>query len=163
LRRSGKGYHHDHIRLCNLPYEDEREVTVPSRAACMSPMSWLTSPRASSYLFNSTRHSFSFSFRPRFPRDLSTPPHPRNGPLRSGGVPSFREQVARASPVPCFADAVRHPGIGKHIIVRQNTHFRLWSNGGVGMLMSFNRSTESPSIPPVRVWHFSARLCRRCS
>ncbi|KAH9987502.1 hypothetical protein BJV77DRAFT_905401, partial [Russula vinacea] len=33
-----------------------------------------------------------------------------------GGVPSFRAQVARNNPVPSFADAVKRPEIGKHII-----------------------------------------------
>ena len=58
-----------------------------------------------------------FSFRPRFPRELSVPQRLRNARLQSGAVPSFREQVARTNPVPCFADAVKHPEIGKHIIV----------------------------------------------
>ena len=76
-------------------------------------MSWLSTSctRVSSPLFNSTRRQFSFSFRLRFPR---------NAPLQSGVVPSFREQIARASPVQSFADAVKYPVIGKHIIVCQN-------------------------------------------
>ena len=79
-------------------------------------MSWLSYSRArvSSPLFNATRRQFSFSFKPRCPRDS---PRLRNAPLQSGVVPSFREQLARASPVQSFADAVKYPVIGKHIIV----------------------------------------------
>ena len=78
--------------------------------ACMS---WLSFSRASP-LFNSTRRQFSFSFKLRFPRES---PRLRNAPLQSEVVPSFREQIARASPVQSFADAVKYPVIGKHIIV----------------------------------------------
>lgn len=80
-------------------------------------MSWLASSRPYFLLLHSTRRQFSFSFRPRLPRDLSIPQRLRNARLQSGAVPSFREQVARTSPVPSFADAVKHPEIGKHIIV----------------------------------------------
>jgi rhomboid-like protein len=80
-------------------------------------MSWLASSRSYFLLLNSTRRQLSFSFRPRLPRDLSVSQHLRNVRLQSGAVPSFREQVARINPVPCFADAVKHPEIGKHIIV----------------------------------------------
>lgn len=117
-------------------------------------MTWLACPRTSSFLLNSTRRHLSFSFRPRFPRDLTSPLRPRNAQLQSGGVPSFREQVARASPVPCFADAVRHPGIGKHIIVRQtDTRESRWRHPFIEMTVYF----------AVRYWRFGARLCRRCS
>ena len=80
-------------------------------------MSWLASSRSYFILLNSTRRQFSFSFRQRFPRDLSIPQRLRHARLQSGAVPTFREQVARTSPVPCFADAVKHPEIGKHIMV----------------------------------------------
>ncbi|KAN0115620.1 hypothetical protein V8E52_006739 [Russula decolorans] len=79
-------------------------------------MSWLASSRSYFLLLNSTRRQISFSFRPRSPRGLSVSQHLRNAPLQSGAVPSFREQVARTSPAPCFADAVKHPEIRKHII-----------------------------------------------
>src|SRR6266851_7298644 len=82
-------------------------------------MSWLACSRTSFHLLNSTRRQFSFSFRSRFPRDLSVPPRLRNAHIQSRAVPSFQEQVARTSPMPCFADAVRHPQMGKHIIVRR--------------------------------------------
>src|SRR6266851_7357918 len=82
-------------------------------------MSWLACSRTSFHLLNSTRRQFSFSFRSRFPRDLSVPPRLRNAHIQSRAVPSFQEQVARTNPVPCFADAVRHPQMGKHIIVRR--------------------------------------------
>ncbi|KAH9962669.1 hypothetical protein BC827DRAFT_1129904 [Russula dissimulans] len=83
-------------------------------------MSCFACPRTSSHLFNSTRRQFSLSFRPRFLRDVSVPPRLHNAHVQlgqSGPIPSFREQVARANPLPCFADAIRHPKIGKHIIL----------------------------------------------
>ncbi|KAH9987133.1 hypothetical protein BJV74DRAFT_774361 [Russula compacta] len=79
-------------------------------------MSWFACSRPSVHLLNYTPRPFSFSFRPRFPRNSSVPPRLRNAHLRPTAVPSFREQVARTSPLPCFADAVKHPEIGKHII-----------------------------------------------
>ena len=94
----------------------ESRSRLPSLESSL--MSWLASSRPYFLLLNSTRRQlFSFSFRPRFPRDLSAPQGLRNARLQSGAVPSFREQVARTSPVPCFADAVKHPQIGKHVIV----------------------------------------------
>ncbi|KAI0280066.1 hypothetical protein BC826DRAFT_1077503 [Russula brevipes] len=79
-------------------------------------MSCFACSRPSFHLFNSARRQFSFSSRPHLPRDLSAPLRFRNAHIQSGAVPSFREQVARNSPLPCFADAVKHPEIGKHII-----------------------------------------------
>ncbi|KAI0251414.1 hypothetical protein BJV78DRAFT_1126222 [Lactifluus subvellereus] len=76
-------------------------------------MSWFASCRTSFHPLNSARRQFSFSFKLRLPRDQ---PYLRNARLQSGGVPSFREQVARAIPVQSFADAVRYPAVGKHII-----------------------------------------------
>ena len=110
------------IRLCNSDYRKRKwhPSAQPSRVSeSLSLMSWLACPRTSFHLLNPTRRQFSFSFRLRFPRDLSVPPRLRNPRLQSGAVPSFLEQVARSSPVPCFADAVRHPEIGKHIMVRK--------------------------------------------
>ena len=117
-----KGTENQGVRLCNLGYRKRKwhPSAQPSRVSeSLSLMSWLACPRTSFHLLNPIRRQFSFSFRLRFPRDLSVPPRLRNAHLQSGAVPSFREQVARSSPVPCFADAVRHPEIGKHIIVRQ--------------------------------------------
>ncbi|KAH9981014.1 hypothetical protein BGW80DRAFT_304415 [Lactifluus volemus] len=79
-------------------------------------MSWFAYCRRTTLrLPNPARRQFSFSFRPRFPRD---PSHLRNAPspLQATGVPSFREQIVRAIPVQSFADVVRHPAIGKHIL-----------------------------------------------
>jgi hypothetical protein len=81
--------------------------------ACLeseSLMSWFACSR--SFL-----RQFSSSSRLRFPRDLSVSPRSHNAHLQPGSVPSFRGQVARTNPLPCFADAVKHPEIGKHIIV----------------------------------------------
>ena len=87
----------------------EGSVALSSRVSpSLSLMSWFHSSR--SFL----RH-FSSSSRSRFPRDLSVSQRSHNA---QSSVPSFRGQVARASPLPCFADAVKHPEIGKHIIVR---------------------------------------------
>jgi hypothetical protein len=98
-------------------YASESPVASSASESESSLMSWLASSRSYFLLLNSTRRQFSFSLRPRFPRGLSVPQRLRNAPLESGAVPSFREQVARTSPVPRFADAVRHPEIGKHVIV----------------------------------------------
>ncbi|KAI0289027.1 hypothetical protein B0F90DRAFT_1153108 [Multifurca ochricompacta] len=76
-------------------------------------MSWFASSRPSFLFLNPTRRRFSLSFKLRFPRDQQ---RLRNVSLQSEGVPSFREQIARAIPVQSFADVVKHPMIGKHII-----------------------------------------------
>ena len=75
-----------------------------------SLMSWFACSR--SFL-----RQFSSSSRSRFPRDLSVSHRSHNAQLQPGSIPSFRGQVARANPLPSFADAVKHPEIGKHIIV----------------------------------------------
>ncbi|KAF8273187.1 hypothetical protein EI94DRAFT_56116 [Lactarius quietus] len=99
-------------------------------------MSWLSFSRARvcSPLFNSTRRQFSFSFKHRFPRDS---PQLRNAPLQPGVVPSFREQIARASSVQSFADAVKYPVIGKHII------FVLGASALVYVVAAHNTNVET--------------------
>jgi rhomboid-like protein len=52
-------------------------------------------------------------------------------------VPSFREQIARASPVQSFADAVKHPVIGKHII------FVLGASSLVYVVAAHNTNVET--------------------
>ncbi|KAH9167393.1 hypothetical protein EDB89DRAFT_129881 [Lactarius sanguifluus] len=99
-------------------------------AGVASSMSWLSAScaRVSSPLFNSTRRPFSFSSKLRFPR---------NAPLQSGVVPSFREQIARTSPVRSFADAVKYPVIGKHII------FVLGASALVYVVAAHNTNVET--------------------
>jgi hypothetical protein len=83
----------------------------------VSLMSWMVYCRTTLHPLNFARRQFSFSFRLRFPRDPSYLPNNAPLPLQTTGVRSFREQIARAIPVQSFADAVRHPAIGRHIIV----------------------------------------------
>ena len=50
---------------------------------------------------------------PHFSRTLRNAYSPKNA------VPSFREHVARTSPVKSFADSVKYPGVLKHIFVSE--------------------------------------------
>src|SRR5258708_26416211 len=113
VSRNGTGEYR--FRLRNLGHRPRARRV--SRLADPSLMSWLAFSCSHFLLLNSTQRQFSFSFRTRFPRDLSVPPRLHNAPLQSGAIPSFRDQVARTSPVPCFADAVKHPKIRKQIIM----------------------------------------------
>ncbi|KAI0050946.1 hypothetical protein FA95DRAFT_1593565 [Auriscalpium vulgare] len=106
-----------------------------------------------------SRH-FSFSFRARFPRQTRSlsDVHP---PARSS-IPSFREQVARASPVKSFTDAVRYPGVRGHIlfflgaslfaygVAAQNTNVEtdFWTKYLSGQ---FRWTTSAPSTGDMRL------------
>ncbi|KAI0057211.1 rhomboid-domain-containing protein [Artomyces pyxidatus] len=72
-------------------------------------MIWCARVASSRAPLNLLSRHFSLSCRPRFPRSVHDVPVQKS-------VPSFREQVARVSPVKSFSEAVKHPVIGKHIV-----------------------------------------------
>ena len=60
--------------------------------------------------------SFTINQRLQLPRFAQTL---RNAYTPKNAVPSFREHVARTSPVKSFADSVKYPGVVKHIFVSE--------------------------------------------